>query len=143
MCIISAWSWEQEDTARWATDASVGRQFARNQLPEREATDVVKVQRHLRKLARSMAAKRVDGQVVQKVNKRGQLVSDVRIRVIRWEQTDNKTGEIVTRKDYRIGYYTGGSGFLSVNDGRVTADSIARILGGNPAGRKSSYDLVS
>lgn len=152
MCIISLPC--VEASRPWATAASVGRALARAAMPAFEAADRVKVQRHLRKLSRSLAAQRgpaVAGAKAGKTfrpvkvvaNKHGTASAEMFTRKVRRSQTDNKTGEVIIRRRTVVGFYQGGSGFLSVNDGRVTADSIARILGGNPAGHKSSYDLVS
>lgn len=147
-------TWPLEEAARWASDASVLRAWARDQMPG-PVSDSDKVERHLRKLARSMAAKRHAGQIVQKIDKRGQKVTDMRIRVLRGTRdklvdgVNDVTGEvrqfvIPTRyRSYRVGYYTGGNGFLSVNDGRITLAGIHRILGGAPLDRRSSYDLLA
>ena len=67
------------------------------------------------RLARSLAAQRV---------------TDIIIRVIRGERTDRGAREVRGWKDYRVGYYTGSNGFLSVNDARVAARGISRVLGG-------------
>lgn len=130
------------------------RAWARDQAPG-AVSDRVKVERHLRKLARSMAAKQFGGKIVQKINKRGQMVTDMRIRVLRGTRSAVELGicyetgelrEFVVEKRYRryvVGYYLGGSGFLSVNDGRLTAANIARILGALPEDRQTSYELVA
>lgn len=130
-----------EDAAGWSTDRSVLR-AAQRDVRGSSSSDAVKVERHLRKLARSMAARREAGAIVQKRNKRGQLVTDMRIRVIRgWRTVDQDTGEVERTKRYTIGYYTGGGGFLSVNDGRRAAADITRLLGGTPAWSPDAFEL--
>lgn len=149
-----------EAASPWATPASVGRAYARAQVPG-PLSDVTRVQRHLKKLSRSLAAARYGGQVVQSVKyacrchlgKRGigphgpacraQLVSAVHVIVRRGYAVDQATAEILPYRRYQVGYYAGGSGFLSVNDGRVTGDDICRLLGGSSARSRSSYVLVS
>lgn len=54
-----ATDWQAEDQASWATDASVGRQFARDQSAAAgEVSEQVRIERHLRKLARAQAVTR-------------------------------------------------------------------------------------
>lgn len=111
-----------------ATDASVLRaaQRAADDAGSR-SSDVAKVQRHMRKLSRSLAMR---GQRLER-NKHGQpiLPRDSRaIRRIRFEAPDRDTGELRTIRRYRVGYYAGGSGFLLVSDGRRSARDIQRIL---------------
>lgn len=130
-----------EVASKWGTDRSVLR-AAQREVRGSVSSDAVRVERHLRKLARSMAAKRIGGVIQQKVNKRGQLVTDMRIRVLRgWRTLDQSTGEVERVKRYVIGYYTGGGGFLSVNDGRVAAADITRLLGGTPAWSPDAFEL--
>lgn len=119
--------WISEEASPWSTDKSVLRAWARSQRGSQAADDVM-VERHLRKLSRSLAARRSGGQIVQKVNKRGQLVSDVYIRVKRFDRVNKATGEIRRAKKYQVGFYVGGSGYLLVNDGRVSGRDIQRIL---------------
>ena len=161
-------SWETEERRSSATDASVCRAWARDQRASDSADDA-KIQRHLRKLARSMAYTRslgrirptvVQGRVmsgaklVRQLNEKAridytswemaeQVKSPIRIRAVKYDVVDITTGVVKRVTDYRIGYYTGGSGFLSVNDGRVSANSIIRILGGKPLNEQQSYGLVS
>lgn len=134
-------SWRREHVSRWSTDRSVLRAASRD-TRESLSSDAVKVERHMRKLARAMAARTVGGIIQQKVNKRGQLVTDMRIRVIRgYRVVDKATGEVQRTKDYRVGYYTGGGGFLSVNDGRRAAADITRLLGGTPGWSPDAFEL--
>jgi hypothetical protein len=131
-----------------ATDATVLRmmQRARDGLGSR-SSDAVKVERHMRKLSRSLAMRGAN--LVR--NKHGQLVlakvcecrwADApgggRVRVhycsahvihrTKFEATDRDTGEVRTLRRYRIGYYRGGSGFVLVNDGRAAGRDLLRIL---------------
>jgi hypothetical protein len=88
-------------------------------------SDVVRVMRHLRKLARSRS-------FVQ------------RVAVERWSVNET-TGEVkITRRHVsrRRAYLEGQSaGFLVVNDGPAAARDIARLLGART--RQKDYDLVS
>lgn len=99
------------------------------------AADDVQVQRHLRKLSRSLAHRGV--QHVR--NEHGQpVLPPERIRRIAYDKTDPATGEIRRVKRYRIGYYHGGSGFVLVNDGRVSGRDIQRLLD-----RKSNWTVAA
>ncbi|HWU47047.1 MAG TPA: hypothetical protein VN133_09860, partial [Humibacter sp.] len=71
------------------------------------ASEVVKVERHLRELARAMAFTRT-------------------------AVTVRDAGEITWKTRHQRGQYGGGSDYLIVNDGRVTAASIAKLLGAAP-----------
>lgn len=126
-------------------------------------SDRVAIERHLRKLDRSHAARRayIDDrhpefgtQILQKRNKRGQLVSDVYTRVKFGPSTEivtgisDLTGEIREfvlprrrRRGRRVGFYHGGSGWVGVNDGRVAGDDIARVLGAKPAFIRENFEL--
>lgn len=184
-------SWQAEEGASWSTDATVLRAWARDQgTATDDATKVERhLKRLSRSKAANRGFKRKSVNsagdlqeyfpVVQKtkyacrcgVGKygvgphravcRAQLVTDSRVRVIRYDttapavdfdQVNTVTGEVesVQRdesirrvRSYRVGYYTGGNGFLSVNDGRATARDVARILGGSPQDRQRDYVLVS
>lgn len=108
------------------TDASWRRAYQRmaDDGGTRSADDV-QVQRYMRKLSRSLAHRGV--QHVR--NEHGQLVlPPARIRRVKYTKTDAQTGEIRTVRRYRVGYYHGGAGFVLVNDGRVTARDVQRIL---------------
>lgn len=88
------------------------------------SSDAVKVERHMRKLSRSLAMR---GRLER--NKHGDLViPHQQIRVIRFDRVDPATGEVKRCKKYRIGYYHGGSGFVLVNDGRRAGLDVLRIL---------------
>lgn len=122
-----------EERQAYATDASVLRAAPRAVDDAGSASpDDVKVSRMMRKLSKSLAMRRQD--LVR--NKHGQLVlpRDSRaIRRVRFEQAHETTGEMRTRRVYRIGYYHGGSGFLLVPDGRRTGRDIQRLLDARPA----------
>ncbi|KRA23514.1 hypothetical protein ASD65_03070 [Microbacterium sp. Root61] len=103
------------------------------------SSDAVKVRRYLRKLSKSMAMR---GQKLER-NKFGQpILPRERIRKVDRTIYDYRTGECITRRTYKIGYYdgvsNGGSGFLLVHDGRVTGHSILRILD-----TKASWSLTA
>lgn len=107
------------------SDASWGRQAARSVVGSASADDV-KVRRYLRKLSKSLAYRGVE----LVANKHGHLVMPPdRIRRIKYERTDEITGEVRTVRRYRIGYFHGSAGFVLVEDGRHTGRDIARLLG--------------
>lgn len=117
---------DAEERRPSATDASVSRAYQRAvDTVGSQSSDADKTRRYLRKLSRSLAMR---GQQLER-NKHGQLVLP-RERIRRVDRTmyDYRTGEQVTRRSYRIGYYHGGSGFLLVQDGRRTGRDIQRIL---------------
>lgn len=123
--IIGKWV-DLEERQLWASDSSVGRAYQRaaDSVGTR-SSDAVRVQRHLRKLSKSLAMR---GQQLVR-NPYGQLVLPrERIRKVDRTMYDYRTGECITRRSYRIGYYHGGGGFLLVHDGRVTGSDIQRIL---------------
>lgn len=123
--IIGKWV-DLEERQLWASDSSVGRAYQRavDSVGSR-SSDAAKVQRHLRKLSKSLAMR---GQQLVR-NPYGQLVLPrERIRKVDRTMYDYRTGECITRRSYRIGYYHGGGGFLLVHDGRVTGSDIQRIL---------------
>lgn len=137
MCIIG----EVEDSAAastGATDATVMRmsQRARDGIGS-QSSDAVRVQRHMRKLSKSLGMRRQ--QLVR--NKHGQLVLERGSRAIhrvKYEAPDAETGEVKTHRRYRIGYYRGGSGFVLVNDGRRAAGDVLRLLSD-----RHDWDLAS
>lgn len=89
------------------------------------AADDVRVQRHMRKLSRSLAHRGV--QHVR--NAHGvPILPPERVRRIKYTRVDGDTGEVRTVKRYKVGYYSGGSGFILVNDGRVSGRDIQRLL---------------
>lgn len=131
-----------------ATDATVMRmaQRARDGIGS-QSSDVVRVQRHMRKLSKSLAMRGAN--LVR--NKHGQLVlasscecrwaagqdgsrrrvhycSAHVIHCTKFEAPDQRTGEMRTHRRYRIGYYRGGSGFVLVNDGRRASVDVLRLL---------------
>lgn len=62
-------------------------------------------------------------------NKHGQLVLPrERIRKVDRTMYDYATGELITRRSYRIGYYHGGGGYLLVHDGRTAGRDVLRLL---------------
>ncbi|WP_090036969.1 MULTISPECIES: hypothetical protein [unclassified Leifsonia] len=68
----------------------------------------------------------------------------MRTRIFR--TTDQATGEITSRKVITRGYYDGGSGYLLVNDGRVSAAHIGYLLAGKGPGNRlprSRYRLAA
>lgn len=159
-------TWEAENDASWATDQSVMRQFARDEAASGgRSSDLVKVERHLRKLARAQAVTRtavtvrnadgtssvyrfVQDQVTLRADGTTARRPDALMRTQRFRMVDNATGEVTYRKVRSRGYYQGGSGYLLVNDGRVSAASIGRLLAGDrPAGLggrpRTGYDLAA
>lgn len=146
--IIGDTAAEAEERHHWATDSSVARAVHRavDTFGSTSADDV-RVQRHMRKLSRSLAMR---GQNLTR-NKHGQPVlhrncvceyrdsiDGSRVRTFRcsahvvrrkkFEGVDRDTGEIKTRRSYSVGFYNGGGGFLLVNDGARSAADIQRLL---------------
>lgn len=138
----------EAESATGATDATVMRamQRCRDDLGS-QASDAVKVQRHLRKLSRSQAMRGAN--LVR--NKHGQLVlarechceystsaegrryrsfycSAHVVRRVSFDKTDRDTGEVTRARRYSVGWYQGGSGRVYVNDGRTAARDLLRIL---------------
>jgi hypothetical protein len=157
--------WAAEEAAAWSTDASVLRAWARDQAAvERSTADTVRLERHLRKLSRAQAVtmqtvkvKKPDGTVKRlrfvkerwterEDGTRVTVGAEKRVRKIRGYSTDQATGEIRDWTRHVIGFYQGGAGFLVINDGRVTADGIRRVLGGEISasglGRWNQADYV-
>lgn len=147
-------TWQAEDAASWSTDKSVLRQYARDlAVPARPVSDLVKVERHLRKLARAQAVtqrrqtiRNGDGTtssyryVDDEIRTRGdgsqarRPKALMRTRVFR--SVDQSTGEVTFKKKRTRGYYDGGSGYLLVNDGRVSAAHIGYLLAGKGPGNR-------
>lgn len=126
-----------EAGCRWATDASVLRAAARSASPG-AVSDAVLVERYLRKLSRSLAVGRDHNGIIRdEIDKAGRRRPVKHVRVIRYDKLDRATGELIPVKEHRIGYYHGGSGFLSVNDGRQTAAALLRLLE-----QRRHYDLA-
>jgi hypothetical protein len=138
---------EEEERRQSATDASVGRACQRAvDTVGTGSSDLVQAQRYARKLSRALAmagtgrrttVTRADGtstvyrapELVR--NKHGQLVlprESHAIKRVKFESPDLHTGEMKTRRRYRIGYYHGGSGFLLLNDGEKTLRNLGRVL---------------
>jgi len=117
---------EDEERHDYATDSSTARAGQRAaDAAGSSSTDAVRVQRHLRRLSRSLAYR---GQKLVR-NKRGQLVlPSEAVRKVDRTIWDWDTGELRTRRTYRIGYYHGGGGYLLVADGRVTGRDVQRLL---------------
>ena len=168
MCIIGEEAADEEERRPYATDSSVLR--ARQRAIDSAGTDAaddIRVQRHLRKLSRSLAHRHVqhvrnrygqlvlpgvlrdqDGRpAVETVTKiigdsgNKQTVRTIETaghrrasrhrgapRKVAYDKVDPATGEIRRVCAYRIGYYQGGSGFLFVDDGRVSGRDIQRLL---------------
>jgi len=126
MCIIGDAAASAEERHPYATPATALRAYQRavDSMGSQSADDV-RVQRHMRKLSRSLAHRGV--QHVR--NEHGQpVLPPERIRRVKYSKTDPLTGEIRTVKRYRVGYYHGGAGFILVNDGRVSGRDIQRVL---------------
>ncbi len=117
---------EDEERHDYATDSSVARAGQRAaDAVGTSSSDAVRVQRHLRKLSRSLAHR---GQQHVK-NKHGQpVLPSQAIRKVDRTIWDWQTGELRTRRTYRIGYYHGGGGYLLIPDGRVTGRDIQRLI---------------
>lgn len=114
------------------SDASWGRQAARSVVGSASPDDV-RVRRYMRKLSASLAHRGV--QHVR--NDLGQpILPPDSIRRVKYERTDALTGVVRTVRRYRVGYFHGSSGYVLVEDGRVTARDIARLLG-------ASWDLAA
>jgi hypothetical protein len=130
------------------------RQYARDvAVSGSPASDFVKVERHLRKLARAQAITRtamtvrnadgtssiyrfVKDQVRTRPDGTQARRPEALMRTQRFRQVDKSTGEVTVRKQRTRGYYNGGSGYLLVNDGRVSAAHIGYLLAGKGPGNR-------
>lgn len=97
------------------------------------------MQRHLRKLSRSLVYKKAHGHLVPNkhgdlvlprtvLNKKGKSVDPGWVRSFSYDVTDKNTGEISRRKTTRVGYYQSGSGCVLGVDGLRAGHDIMRLL---------------
>jgi len=136
MCIIGDAAASAEERQPYSTPSTVLRAYQRAvDVMGSQSPDDARVQRHMRKLSRSLAHRGVQ----HVLNQHGQpVLPPERIRRVKYSKTDAATGVIRTVKRYRVGYYHGGAGFILVNDGRVSGRDVQRVLD-----RRSNWSVAA